>query len=163
MSDLYAVFGNPIGHSKSPKIHRLFAEQTGQALDYQARLVDVASGSFTQALREFRAEGGCGANVTVPFKQQAWVAADRLSVRAERAGAVNTLHWRTDGLYGENTDGIGLVRDLQHNHGIQLAGRRILLAGAGGAAHLPGMCAAKTDLPVLGVPVKSSILNGVLD
>ncbi len=132
MTDRYAVMGNPIAHSKSPKIHALFAAQTGQDLVYEALLVEP--GGFNAAARAFAAAGGCGLNVTVPFKQDAWVFADRLSPRAERAGAVNTLVFAGGEVYGENTDGLGLAHDLAHNHGCVLAGRRILLAGAGGAA-----------------------------
>lgn len=128
----YAVFGNPITHSKSPRIHTLFAEQTGEAVVYEARLAEI--GQFAAAVAQFRAEGGRGCNVTVPFKQDAWQLADELSTDAARAKAVNTLVLRADGsIYGANTDGIGLVRDLQQNHGISLQGKRILLLGAGGA------------------------------
>ncbi|HXH03718.1 MAG TPA: shikimate dehydrogenase [Candidatus Competibacteraceae bacterium] len=133
--DQYAVMGNPIAHSESPRIHSLFAAQTGQRLAYRAILVDTAPGAFAAAVRAFRDEGGKGLNVTLPFKQDAWVLAEVLSARAERAGAVNTLHFRDDGvIYGDNTDGAGLVRDLAVNHGLRLEGSRILLAGAGGAA-----------------------------
>lgn len=130
--DQYAVMGNPIAHSKSPHIHTLFAAQTGQPLEYRAILVEP--GGFAPAVRKFREAGGKGLNVTVPFKQDAWVFADLLSVRAERAGAVNTLILEPGGVRGDNTDGMGLVRDLTVNHGYPLAGRRILLLGAGGAA-----------------------------
>ncbi len=130
--DHYAVMGNPIAHSKSPYIHTLFAAQTGQPLEYRAIL--AAPGQFTAAAQAFRAAGGKGLNVTVPFKQDAWIFADILSARAERAGAVNTLIFDPAGVRGDNTDGPGLVRDLTINHGYDLAGRRILLLGAGGAA-----------------------------
>lgn len=131
--DRYAVMGNPIARSKSPLIHTLFAAQTGQRLEYRA--IQVEPGAFAAAAAAFRAEGGRGLNVTVPFKQDAWVYADLLGARAERAGAVNTLLFRDDGtVFGENTDGLGLIRDLQDNHGFACAGRRILLLGAGGAA-----------------------------
>ncbi|MEW6645940.1 MAG: shikimate dehydrogenase [Pseudomonadota bacterium] len=130
--DRYAVMGNPIGHSKSPLIHTRFAAQTGQALSYEAILVEL--GDFPAAVARFRAAGGQGLNVTVPFKQEAWALARQRSRRAERAGAVNTLRWEADGsLFGDNTDGVGLVRDLKDNHGVPLAGRRLLLLGAGGA------------------------------
>lgn len=130
--DQYAVMGNPIAHSQSPRIHALFAAQTGQPLDYRALLVDP--GGFAAAARAFRDAGGKGLNVTLPFKQDAWVFADVLSARAERAGAVNVLAFDAAGAQGDNTDGLGLVRDLTVNHGYPLAGRRILLLGAGGAA-----------------------------
>ena len=133
MTDHYAVMGNPIAHSKSPRIHSLFAEQTGEDIDYRAILVDMDG--FADAVDTFRKEGGIGLNVTVPFKQQAWALATRRSPRAELAGAVNTLTMDHDGtLVGDNTDGAGLVRDLQNNHGATLAGKRVLLLGAGGAA-----------------------------
>jgi shikimate dehydrogenase len=129
--DRYGVFGNPIGHSKSPHIHRLFAEQTGQTLSYEPLLAPLDD--FPGYARAFF-EQGLGANVTVPFKEQAFRLADQLSERAQRAGAVNTLKKLEDGrLLGDNTDGIGLVRDLLDNAGVTLQGKRILLLGAGGA------------------------------
>jgi shikimate dehydrogenase len=130
--DSYCVFGNPIGHSKSPLIHRLFAEQTGQQLTYEAVLAPLDD--FTGCARQFFATGK-GGNVTVPFKEQAYQMATSLSPRAQRAGAVNTLKKLDDGsLLGDNTDGAGLVRDLVRNAGLSLVGKRILLLGAGGAA-----------------------------
>ncbi len=129
--DRYAVMGNPIAHSRSPEIHARFAAQTGQRLSYERIL--VAAGDFAPAVARFRAAGGCGLNVTVPFKREACALADRLTERAERAGAVNTLWWETDGLIGDNTDGAGLVRDLTANNGVPIAGRRLLILGAGGA------------------------------
>lgn len=129
--DQYAVIGNPISHSKSPLIHSLFAEQTGQHMEYRAILAEPDG--FAEAAQAFREEGGRGMNVTVPFKTDAWAFCDRLSPGAERAGAVNTLVFGDD-VYGDNTDGPGLVRDLSVNRGLKLAGRRILLLGAGGAA-----------------------------
>lgn len=131
MTDRYGVFGNPIGHSKSPFIHRLFAAQTGQQLSYEPLLAPLDD--FSGFARAFFVEGR-GANVTVPFKEQAYHLADSLSQRAQRAGAVNTLMKLADGsLLGDNTDGAGLVRDLTVNAGLTLAGKRILLLGAGGA------------------------------
>ena len=132
LPDPYAVMGNPIAHSKSPRIHALFAAQTGQHLEYRAMLVEPDG--FAAAARAFRDAGGKGLNVTVPFKQDAWVFADLLSARAERAGAVNTLIFDATGVRGDNTDGPGLVRDLTGNHGCPLADKKILLLGAGGAA-----------------------------
>lgn len=129
--DQYAVMGNPIAHSLSPRIHALFAEQTGQHLVYRAILVEP--GGFAAAARTFREAGGKGLNVTLPFKQDAWVFADLLSARAERAGAVNCLKFDEAGVQGDNTDGTGLLRDLAR-HGYALAGRRVLLLGAGGGA-----------------------------
>ena len=129
--DRYGVFGNPIGHSKSPLIHRLFAAQTGQQLSYEPLLAPLED--FVGFARAFFVEGR-GANVTVPFKEQALHLADQLSARAQRAGAVNTLKKLDDGrLLGDNTDGSGLVRDLLDNAGVSLGGKRILLLGAGGA------------------------------
>ncbi|MBE7374013.1 shikimate dehydrogenase [Pseudomonas lopnurensis] len=128
--DRYGVFGNPIGHSKSPQIHAMFAAQTGQALSYEPLLAPLDD--FPAFARAFFRDG-LGANVTVPFKEQACRLADLLSERARRAGAVNTLKKLDDGrLLGDNTDGAGLVGDLL-NAGVPLAGRRILLLGAGGA------------------------------
>ncbi|MEB0091966.1 shikimate dehydrogenase [Pseudomonas sp. CCI1.2] len=129
--DHYVVFGNPIGHSKSPLIHRLFAEQTGEQLDYSTLLAPLDD--FVGFAETFF-EHGRGANVTVPFKEQAFRFADSLTERAQRAGAVNTLRKGADGrLLGDNTDGAGLVRDLTVNAGVVLNGKRILLLGAGGA------------------------------
>lgn len=129
--DHYAVMGNPIAHSRSPRIHALFAEQTGQSLVYEKILVPPEE--FAKAVAAFRAAGGRGLNITVPFKQAAWDIAGRATARAERARAVNTLILGADELLGDNTDGVGLVRDLRDNHGVTLAGRRVLVLGAGGA------------------------------
>ncbi|MDX1724506.1 MAG: shikimate dehydrogenase [Pseudomonas sp.] len=129
--DRYGVFGNPIAHSKSPLIHRLFAAQTGEPLSYEALLAPLDD--FAGFARHFFTQGK-GANVTVPFKEQAFQLADSLTARAQRAGAVNTLKKLDDGsLLGDNTDGAGLVRDLTVNAGFALRGKRILLLGAGGA------------------------------
>jgi shikimate dehydrogenase len=130
--DRYAVMGNPVGHSKSPRIHASFAAQTHQRLTYEAILVDV--GGFAQAVGNFQANGGKGLNVTVPFKQDAFDLCDERTPRAEVAGAVNTLVLRADGSrFGDNTDGVGLVRDLRDNLCAVLAHKRILILGAGGA------------------------------
>ncbi|HUE92543.1 shikimate dehydrogenase [Pseudomonas sp.] len=129
--DRYGVFGNPIGHSKSPLIHGLFAAQTGEQLSYEALLAPLED--FPGFARSFFV-AGLGANVTVPFKEQAFALADSLSDRARRAGAVNTLKKLADGsLLGDNTDGAGLVRDLKVNAGFDFKGKCILLLGAGGA------------------------------
>ena len=131
-TDRYAVFGNPIKHSKSPQIHTLFAEQTGQSLTYTAELAEI--GQFDQAIKDFIQNHGKGLNVTVPFKEDAWSCATQRSDRAQRAGAVNTLIVKPEGeLFGDTTDGIGLVRDLIQNHNIQIKGKDILVIGAGGA------------------------------
>lgn len=133
MTDRYAVFGNPVAHSRSPAIHAAFAAQTGQDLRYERQL--VAPGGFAEAAAEFFAAGGSGLNVTVPFKEDAFRFADRRTARAERARAVNTLAREHDGgVLGDNTDGVGLVRDLTANLGWVIAGRRVLVLGAGGAA-----------------------------
>ncbi|MFP4182433.1 MAG: shikimate dehydrogenase [Thiohalospira sp.] len=130
--DRYAVMGDPVDHSLSPRIHTLFAEQTGQQLTYEAIRVD--QGGLAQALGNFGAAGGRGANITVPLKERAYALADELSDRARLAGAVNTLTLDGDRLAGDNTDGAGLVADLTENLGWPLAGSSILLVGAGGAA-----------------------------
>lgn len=131
--DHYAVFGHPIGHSKSPRIHRLFAEQTGQGIAYSAQ--DVPADMFTSAAGRFFADGGKGLNCTVPLKELAFGYADRLTERARLAKAVNTLALEAEGsILGDNTDGVGLVNDLTMNHDIALAGLRILILGAGGAS-----------------------------
>ncbi|AOB33352.1 shikimate dehydrogenase [Bordetella sp. H567] len=128
----YAVIGNPVAHSRSPRIHALFGEQTGIVLEYG--LLPAPPDGFAAAVRGFFDSQGRGLNVTVPFKEQAWsLAAPHLSDRARLAGAVNTL-WMRDGvLHGCNTDGVGLVADLRRL-GAELAGARVLMAGAGGAA-----------------------------
>lgn len=130
--DRYAVFGNPIGHSKSPFIHTQFAAATGQQLTYEAILTPVDD--FADSWRRFAAAGGKGANITVPFKQQAFLLAQEVSASARRAGAVNTLYIDSNGrLCGDNTDGRGLVADL-NRLGIKLDSAVVLLLGAGGAA-----------------------------
>ena len=131
--DRYAVFGNPIKHSKSPAIHTLFAQQCSQHIQYRA--VRVELDGFAQAAAGFFEGGGAGLNITVPFKREAFEFADSLSERAARAGAVNTLSRLPDGtIEGENTDGIGLVRDMVANLGWAVRDLRVLLLGAGGAA-----------------------------
>jgi shikimate dehydrogenase len=124
--------GNPVGHSKSPRIHAAFAKQTQQDLVYDAMLVEA--GTFPSRVKEFFAAGGKGLNITVPFKQEAWELARVRSPQAELAGAVNTLLQDADGrLHGHNTDGIGLVRDITQNHRGVLRGASMLVLGAGGA------------------------------
>ena len=131
--DLYAVFGHPIGHSKSPYIHALFAKQTDQFMSYSSE--EVLPEDFEQRVRKFFQAGGQGLNCTVPLKELAFSLADQKSQRAELSKAVNTLALRADGtIDGDNTDGIGLMRDLCHNWQIPLQARRILLLGAGGAS-----------------------------
>ncbi len=130
--DAYVVIGNPIAHSKSPEIHAQFAAQTGQVLSYERLLAPLHG--FKAAVQVFQRRGGHGANVTVPFKLEAHALADRLSERARLAGAVNTLKFEDGRIFGDNTDGAGLVTDITVNAGQSLAGRRILLLGAGGAS-----------------------------
>ncbi|PCH97401.1 MAG: shikimate dehydrogenase [Gammaproteobacteria bacterium] len=128
--DQYRVFGNPIQHSRSPFIHQSFAKSTKQILDYQTQLVELDD--FTRAITEFINQGGKGANVTVPFKEQALEISDELSERARLAGAVNTLTFKQGKIYGDNTDGEGLVQDLLRNK-VLLENSRMLILGAGGA------------------------------
>lgn len=135
MNERYAVIGNPVDHSRSPEIHAAFARATGQSIEY-GRLLAPLDG-FTETVQNFRREGGRGANVTVPFKEESWRLVERsgmLSERARVAQAVNTLRFDASGLFGDNTDGAGLVADLKINLATPLTGRRILLLGAGGAA-----------------------------
>ena len=131
--DRYAVIGNPIGHTRSPRIHTTFAKLTGENLTYEAILSPVDD--FQQVVADFFADTCAkGLNVTLPFKEQAYALCDVLSLRATQAGAVNTLMKGKDGrLYGDNTDGVGLVRDMTQNLDWSLAGKRILVVGAGGA------------------------------
>ena len=129
--DQYRVFGNPIKHSRSPFIHDSFAKQTSQKLNYQSEL--IALDDFEMKVKQFIAKGGKGANVTVPFKEQAYDLCYELSERARAAGAVNTLIFKNNKIYGDNTDGLGLVQDLFRQQ-VKLKNSRILLLGAGGAA-----------------------------
>lgn len=129
---LYAVVGNPISHSKSPRIHSLFAQQTGENLEYTA--IQAPEDDFPGVVQDFFDRGGQGLNVTVPFKEEAWNMAERRTARAEKAGAANTLYMDAENhLTADNTDGKGLVTDLIDNHGVGLSGARVLVLGAGGA------------------------------
>jgi shikimate dehydrogenase len=132
MSDKYCVIGNPIAHSRSPDIHAAFAARTGQDLVYEHCLAPVDG--FADTVRSLIAQGYRGANVTVPFKLEAAALATRLEERARLAGAVNTLRFEGGEIVGDNTDGPGLVADIVRNAGVALAGKRVLLLGAGGAA-----------------------------
>ena len=132
MSKHYAVFGHPVAHSLSPRIHAAFGRQTGVEIDYAA--VDVTPAGFDDALAEFARRGGAGANVTLPLKQSAYALCSDTTERARRAGAVNTLVRNGDTWHGDNTDGAGLVRDLTGRHALDLRARRTLLIGAGGGA-----------------------------
>ena len=131
-SHRYAVFGHPVAHSLSPRIHAAFAQQAGIALEYTA--IDAAPHDFVAALDRFADDGGAGANVTLPLKEAAYALCSDTTERARRAGAVNTLIRNGDAWHGDNTDGVGLVRDLTERHGLDLRSRRTLLLGAGGAA-----------------------------
>ena len=131
-TDVYVVMGNPVAHSQSPFIHGEFAREFGHDIVYTRRHVEP--GHFREAVASFRAEGGRGANVTVPFKEEAFDVCASASERAEQAGAVNTLGFEGESIWGDNTDGVGLVRDLETNLGLTLGARDVLLLGAGGAA-----------------------------
>ena len=150
MTDRYAVVGNPIAHSKSPDIHAAFARETGQDLTYE-RLLAPLDG-FVETVAQFQRAGGRGLNVTVPFKLEAFALAQEHSPRALSAGACNTLAWRGTHWFGDNTDGAGLVRDLDVNLGIALGGHDVLVLGAGGAAR--GILA-----PLLGVNPRSLTIS----
>ena len=130
--DQYVVIGNPVAHSKSPAIHAQFAAQTGESIAYERLAAPLDD--FAACVQHFMQSGGCGANVTVPFKLEAFALATQLTPRAQAAGAVNTLSFEDGRIVGDNTDGVGLVRDIVYNAGVVLEGRRILLLGAGGAA-----------------------------
>lgn len=132
MTDRYAVIGNPIAHSKSPALHAAFARQCGQDIRYEAILGPLDG--FRASVEAFRQAGGRGMNVTVPFKVEALALADTLTERARLAQAVNTLRFDADGIFGDNTDGIGLVNDIQQRLGFAIGGKRVLILGAGGAA-----------------------------
>jgi len=132
MSDLYAVIGNPVAHSKSPQIHAAFARQTSQLIIYKNIFCEI--GAFASTVCEFQARGGKGLNVTLPFKHEAYALATRRSTRAEQAGAVNTLSFDGADIAGDNTDGVGLTRDITRNLHFELHGCSVLLLGAGGAS-----------------------------
>jgi len=159
MTDRYAVIGNPVAHSRSPDIHAAFARQTGQDLVYGRILAPVEG--FAAAVDAFRAEGGLGLNVTIPFKRDAFAYAGQRTPRAEAAGAVNTLRFDPDALaLGDNTDGAGLVRDLRHNLGVRLEGARVLVAGAGGATQgvvLPLLQAGVRELVIANRTVEKAV------
>jgi shikimate dehydrogenase len=131
MTDRYGVMGYPVSHSRSPVIHRLFAAQTGQDIQYE--LLQVPPNKLDTAITQFGRTGGKGLNITVPHKAEVARLVDELSERASTAGAVNTVVFREDSMFGDNTDGVGLMRDLQENHDLKLKGRNILILGAGGA------------------------------
>jgi shikimate dehydrogenase len=132
MTDKYAVLGNPIAHSKSPMIHALFAKQTNQAMHYEAILVPLDA--FAETVNRLRAEGYKGLNVTVPFKFEAFKLANQHKLSAKNAEAANTLMLNGEDIIADNTDGVGLVTDIQKNFAVSLHGKRVLMIGAGGAA-----------------------------
>lgn len=152
MTDRYAVIGHPISHSKSPLIHKMFAVQTGQDISYEA--IAAPLDGFAATIAQLRAKGYKGCNVTVPFKFEACdLARSALGASAQAAQAVNTLKFQPDGqLSGDNTDGTGLVSDIQKNHGIALQGKRVLLMGAGGASY-------GVVLPLLAAGAKVTVTN----
>ncbi|MDE2311078.1 MAG: shikimate dehydrogenase [Betaproteobacteria bacterium] len=154
MTDRYAVIGNPIAHSKSPLIHRMFAEQTGQDISYEAILAPLDG--FAATIERLRKEGYKGCNVTVPFKFEAFKLATKLSERAKAAQAVNTLKFDSDTILGDNTDGAGLVRDITKNRGFDIAGKHVLLMGAGGAAY-------GVSFPLLEAGAALTIANRTVD
>ena len=154
MTDRYAVIGNPISHSKSPLIHRLFAEQTGQDLSYEA--IEAPLGGFAATVARLRKEGYKGCNVTVPFKFEAYETADERSERARSAQAVNTMLLDETRIVADNTDGAGLVRDIEHNLSFALRGKNLLLMGAGGAAY-------GVILPLLGAGARITVANRTAD
>ena len=155
MTDRYAVVGNPVEHSRSPAIHAMFAEQTGQTLSYE-RLLAPLDG-FEATLKAFVSAGAKGCNITVPFKFDAFALATVRTERAQLGGAVNTLRFDESGWVGDNTDGAGLVNDIQKNAGRSLAGLQVLLVGAGGASAgaLGSLIAAK--------PARITIVNRTVD
>jgi shikimate dehydrogenase len=157
MIDCYAVIGNPIGHSKSPLIHRTFAETTGQALEYFA--IEGTTEGFKDTVNAFRRGGGKGMNVTAPFKLLAFdLATDRLP-RARLAGAANALKFDGERIHADNFDGVGLVNDIQKNLGVPLAGKRVMMLGAGGAARgavLPFLAEAPAELIIVNRDVEKA-------
>ena len=133
MTDKYAVIGNPVSHSKSPLIHKMFAEQTCQDMSYEA--IESPLDGFVTTVQGLRASGYKGCNITVPFKHEAFKLSNELSARARAAHAVNTLLFQDNIILGDNTDGVGLVTDIEQNLGCKFLCKRVLLMGAGGAAH----------------------------
>jgi shikimate dehydrogenase len=154
-TDRYGVMGYPVSHSRSPVIHRLFALQTNQTLQYE--LLQVTPEKLSVAVRQFQRTGGKGLNITVPHKAEVIKLCDQLSERASSAGAANTLTFRDGEIHGENTDGIGLLRDLVINLGITLEDANILILGAGGATR--GIVAPLLEMQ----PASLRIANRTLD
>ena len=154
MTDKYAVIGNPIAHSKSPQIHKMFAEQTGEDISYEAILAPLDS--FTATIERLRKEGYKGCNVTVPFKFEAFKLATTIETREQEARSVNTLKFDGDDIRGYTTDGAGLVKDIRFNLNIELQDKRVLLIGAGGAAYA-------AVLPLVHAGAKITIINRTAD
>ena len=154
MTDKYAVIGNPIAHSKSPQIHKMFAEQTGEDISYEAILAPLDS--FTATIERLRKEGYKGCNVTVPFKFEAFKLATTIETREQEARSVNTLKFDGDDIRGYTTDGAGLVKDIRFNLNIELQDKRVLLIGAGGAAYA-------AVLPLVLAGAKITIINRTAD
>ncbi|SAK77049.1 shikimate dehydrogenase [Caballeronia ptereochthonis] len=149
MTDRYAVIGNPIGHTKSPLIHGLFAEATHQDIAYEA--IEAPREGFAQTVRAFIASGAKGINITAPFKLEAFAMADERSERATLAGAANALRFESGRIVAENFDGVGLLRDIEVNLNMPLAGKRVLMLGAGGAARgalLPFLAARPAEMVI---------------
>ena len=161
MTDFYAVIGNPIEHSKSPVIHHAFAQLTHQDIQYERVLAPLDD--FAHTVHGLIAQGFKGANVTVPFKLEAFAMANRLTERAQDAGAVNTLIFDAQGIIGDNTEGIGLVRDITKNIGVSFSGKRVLLIGAGGASEgvLHPILAAQPELLIITNRTLDKALNMV--
>ncbi len=161
MTDFYAVIGNPIEHSKSPVIHHAFAQLTHQDIQYERVLAPLDD--FAHTVHGLIAQGFKGANVTVPFKLEAFAMANRLTERAQDAGAVNTLIFDAQDIIGDNTDGIGLVRDITKNIGVSFSGKRVLLIGAGGASEgvLHPILAAQPELLIITNRTLDKALNMV--
>jgi shikimate dehydrogenase len=158
MTDRYAVIGNPIEQSKSPLIHTAFAQGAGQDLEYTKLLAPL--GGFAQTVDAFRAAGGRGMNVTAPFKLDAFAYATDLAPSARMAGAVNAMKFEGDKVYAENFDGVGLVRDVVHNLGCPLQGRRVLVLGAGGAtrgALLPILAQSPSEVVIVNRTVSKAL------
>ena len=158
MPDLYAVIGHPVAHSQSPRIHAMFAAQTGQDIAYEKLLAPVDG--FVETVKDFIANGGRGANVTLPFKLEAYELADEVSERARHARAANTLSFSNKRIAADNTDGVGMVRDIEDNLGCELKGRCVLLMGAGGAARgvlLPMLKAGPSRIVIANRTVEKAV------
>ena len=159
MTDQYAVIGHPVAHSKSPLIHTEFARQTGEDIAYTAILAPLDG--FRATVDAFRQAGGRGLNVTLPFKYEAWQLADRRSERSEKARAVNTLEFEAGLIAGDNTDGVGLVRDIETNLGFNLVGKRLLVLGAGGAAW--GVVLPLLSRPIAGLTIANRTVTKAVE